>query len=323
MRFLSPDIEAARALHGRGISKHRAGRDAGRTAGSPPRVGAPPPIPDIAVSIQITSRRQLPARGWGTSLAAGPRMPGFASCPACSGFILDPRAACVHCGAPPAPRRGLARFLLVRLLGVASSVTLMACYGMTYDCPNNRCDACYDDADCASGEQCDQTTGECVPVTHWCDGDDDCPTGERCDVEWHLCEPAGTPCGFDGATCGEGSRCDPVEEICVPCDAATGACGACDGEVTCAATPPACPPGTQPAIEAGCYTAACIPDATCVALACAAHDEPACIADPACAPVYQGINCTNPEGDPCTTDPVCTCESYVFDGCEPAPPPPQ
>ena len=63
-------------------------------------------------------------------------MPDLACCPACNGFVDDIERACPHCGATPAPRRGLMRYLALRVFGAAATVTLMACYGITsdYDC---------------------------------------------------------------------------------------------------------------------------------------------------------------------------------------------
>src|SRR5690242_7788364 len=119
----------------------------------------------IALRRRSRSARQLRAMPWGTTLAecghmpGTPGSPGLACCAACGGFILDPAAACIHCDAAPPPRRRLARFLLTSVLGVAASVTLMACYGMTYECdgPNGSCvDVCYQDTDCQNGYYCDQ-----------------------------------------------------------------------------------------------------------------------------------------------------------------------
>lgn len=273
-------------------------------------------------------------------------MPGFASCAACHGFVADLSIACVHCAAPPPRRRSLARYLLTRLVGVASAVTLMACYGDTshYDCyDSGDCyEACTTDADCLEGDYCDEATWTCEPSST-CYADADCPVGMECDEPRNTClpvepcttsadcdldercEPAtgtcvpATPCWY-GTACEEGTECDYAEQVCVPCVGSE--CGACTGEVTCEYSPPDCPEGTQPAIEDGCYTAACIADAVCAAEACAALDETACIASEECGPSYVGINCTNPDGSPCTGGGGCTCESYEYDACLPVIPPP-
>src|SRR5678815_4696548 len=108
-----------------------------------------------------------------------PGTPGLACCAACGGFILDPAAPCLHCDAPAAPRRRLARFLLTAILGAAASVTLMACYGMTYECdgPNGQCTGvCYQDSDCGTGEYCDDSTATCE-WGGYCYNVGECPTG--------------------------------------------------------------------------------------------------------------------------------------------------
>jgi len=273
-------------------------------------------------------------------------MPGFATCHACDGFVADLAAPCPHCHAPPPRRRALARYLATRLLGVATAVTLMACYGATYDCYD--CDPvpCVTDADCAqgayceqgnpgfrecvwsgtcstddqcpAGQTCDESRSTCVPNENPCTSNADCliPT-ERCDFTRGECVPA-LPCNYDGAACGEGARCDGEWGVCVPCYGLE--CGECRAEVTCAETPPACPEGTEPAVAGGCYTAACIQTATCDAEWCSALDETACAADPGCEPTYVGINCSNPDGGgPCTPD-ACVCESYEYGACVPLPP---
>lgn len=270
-----------------------------------------------------------------------PGTPGFACCAACGGFVLDPAAPCIHCDVAPAPRRRLARFLLTTVLGCAASVTLMACYGMTYDCDDSPglcsnicyqdtdctngyyCDDststcqwggnCYSPNDCPTGYECDQVRSTCVP-SDGCDSNAECPGGTRCDTATRVCVPA-TACGWDGSLCGEGFVCDPSYSVCVPCEG--DACGSCLGEVTCAWTPPECPDGTRPAITDGCYNAGCIAEATCVAEECLALDETECIASATCDPSYVGINCTNPDGSPCTGGSGCTCESYEYDHCEP------
>jgi hypothetical protein len=286
----------------------------------------------------------------GTPLAERAGMQGLACCAACGGFIPDPSAACLHCGAPPAPRRGLARFLLTRLLGVAASVTLMACYGdmSHYDCYDDGTCPCYADSECPTGEYCEEATTQQCEWGGTCTDDLDCPDGYDCDESRSTCVPAApddgcqshydcalpeqqcdfatgacvpaVSCEDEGASCGEGARCEPALGICVPCDGE--ACGTCTGEVTCATPPPACPEGTRPAIEYGCYTAACIAEATCVAEECLALDREACSASGICEPVYIGIDCTNPDGSPCSSGAGCTCASYEYDRCVPTEPPP-
>ena len=250
----------------------------------------------------------------------------LACCPSCHGFVIDLDAACVHCGAAPAPRRRLARFLALRLLGAAATVTLMACYGMTYECEETgTCDSyCESDYDCVTGQYCNIPDGEAVGVCApggTCADDTQCPTGWHCDEPRSTCVPDDDPgCTTPGFACGEGSRCDVVTRECVPCEGT--ACGSCLADATCVLVPPACPPGTTPAVEGGCYTGACLSEEACAAEACALLDEADCVASATCDPVYAGINCTDPDGDPCNeTTADCTCESYVYDRCELAPPP--
>ena len=276
-------------------------------------------------------------------------MPDLACCPACNGFVVDIDRACPHCGATPAPRRGLMRYLALRVFGAAATVTLMACYGITsdYDCyPAGTC-ACTSDYDCPIGMYCDSpgtSYGTCTPSST-CDDDTDCSGAYECDIDRTTCVPdlectsnadcpyglycddyagictLGGDCDLDiGLGCGLGSRCDPEHDVCFPCNSAE--CGACTGEVTCTAPPPECPEGSTPAIEAGCYTGACRDRVDCALEACSGLDEAACFANSSCEAQYAGINCTDPEGDPCTEGTaMCTCESFEFDACVPAPPP--
>ena len=277
-------------------------------------------------------------------------MPSLASCPACGGFIVDLGRHCIHCGAAPRPGRTLARFLAVRVFGAAAAVTLMACYGAPadyYDCTQNGTCGCISDDECELGSYCaddpydydeygtctwssgctepgqcgwgmtcDLSRQTCVPG---CAEHADCYSGELCDLDTMMCVP-GTPCLYDGGSCGVGARCDQVQGVCVPCDGA--ACGSCTEEVTCTATAPTCFDGaTVPGVEAGCYTGACVVLDACLAAECAALDEPACLASDICAPTYAGIDCTDPEGDPCDeTTATCTCESFEFAGCVAVPP---
>lgn len=274
------------------------------------------------------------------------------TCTACGGFVVDVAAPCVHCGAIAPRRRALWRALAVHLLGAASAVTLMACYGMTYDCadPANNCmtdectadvqcaqgsicdltsgwghcvwtGTCYEDSQCAPGLMCDVERGTCVPVAeHGCTSHADCdPPLTRCDPMTDGCVPT-TGCG-PGTACGVGARCDPAWSICVPC--AQEACGVCAGELTCTDPAPDCGDGLVPAVADGCYTGACLADATCVAEACAPLTEVECAADPRCLATYRGIDCTGPDGGACTPE-ACTCAAYEYDACVPAadPPPP-
>jgi hypothetical protein len=237
----------------------------------------------------------------------------------------------------------------MRVLGATATVTLMACYGAMYepiDCEASGTCGCTVDEDCAAGSYCaDPPSAGGLGTCTWsgtCTGPDQCNPGMTCDLPRQTCVPGcaqdgdcyygevcdlasatcvpGAYCGYDGAACGVGMRCDPLQGVCVPCTGA--ACGSCTEEATCGDSPPACPEGTVPAVEAGCYTAACIEVAACIAAACAPLDEAACVASETCAPAYTGIDCTDPEGDPCDdTTATCTCTSFEFAGCAGVPPP--
>jgi hypothetical protein len=273
-------------------------------------------------------------------------MPSLASCPSCSGFIVDVERACPHCGAAPRPRRTLARYLALQVFGAAATVTLMACYGggAYYDCYDAGTCGCTDDAECSIGTYCDTPYDGGVGTCTWsgecwgpdqcaggftcdydrqtcvpgCAEDSECYSGEVCDLATSTCVP-GEYCLYDGAVCGVGERCDPYQGVCVPCAGAE--CGSCSEEATCGYSPPACPEGTIAAVEDGCYNASCIEVAVCLAAECTPLDEPACLASDTCAPTYVGIDCTDPDGAPCTeTTAMCTCESFELAGCVPDPP---
>ncbi len=281
-------------------------------------------------------------------------MPHLAACHRCQGFVADAARPCPHCDAEPPRWRRVARALSIAVIGAVSSMTLMACYGAmpnepwcNYDDPACRCDyygecedACSVDADCLSGEYCntsswtcewsgycsddlncpdtmvcDPTRGTCHPgIDERCESHYDCLLpAERCDFVTGDCAPT-VACGVGLLGCEEGTVCDASFGICVPC---TGdACGTCSGEVTCAVEPLDCADGSVPAVSLdGCYTGGCLTDATCAAEACAALDETACDAEPTCQPVYGGVNCSNPDGSPCSGGASCTCESFVFLSC--------
>jgi hypothetical protein len=179
---------------------------------------------------------------------------------------------------------------------------------------------CSDDTQCPPEMVCDPSRATCTPgVRPGCTSHDDCFTpSERCDFETRACVPT-TVCGAGLPGCDEGFACDWSFSICVPCDEES--CGSCVGEIECTTPPPLCPEDAQPAIgEDGCYTGGCVTDATCAAAACAILDELACDASPDCSPVYGGVNCSNPDGQPCGGGGACTCESYVFVDCVVEPP---
>ena len=149
---------------------------------------------------------------------------------------------------------------------------------------------CTTNAQCPSGEVCDQTPSNCPPNPNSgvCEGvcvPDPACANEACSMGYH-CEESCVPCGPTGsngcnasctpqcvadATC-TSSSC-PQGSICyVEC--ANGTCstacmpqppgpGECTGPVTCNSARPACPANTTAGIANGCYTGFCIPSADC------------------------------------------------------------
>jgi hypothetical protein len=171
---------------------------------------------------------------------------------------------------------------------------------------------CTEDGQCGPGYDCDEERGTCIPST--CDEDADCPEGSYCDEDSGQCVGS-TVCGEDGS-CPEGTECDEDRNTCEPVepDQAT-----CQGEVLCDEAPPTCPEGTNPGIVNGCYNGECIADADCpdgAPIYCSDHNEAACLADDTCETIYRGLNCTDPNGLPCTEEEAnCECESFVFYEC--------
>ncbi len=167
-------------------------------------------------------------------------------------------------------------------------------------------------ASCEPGTHCVQ---ECPPC--------DASGGASCSAECHAaCAPDQ---GCDALACGLGTVCgescltfalhDPPQ-CTLSCQSfAAGSHGLCDGPITCAASPPACPAGTIAGRADGCYTGYCLPADQCPQLPCdALVTEPACAARPDCRAVDLGGSCTcNATG--------CTCTLLSFGRCESAAPP--
>jgi hypothetical protein len=88
--------------------------------------------------------------------------------------------------------------------------------------------------------------------------------------------------------------------------------GTCTGEILCDALVPDCPDDTVAGRKDGCYTGYCIPVDECESLAaCSTLGEEECVQRSDCDGLYQGVDCT------CVGD-VCSCTSWLFDGCETA-----
>lgn len=172
---------------------------------------------------------------------------------------------------------------------------------------------CNDDSQCGTGYTCDEDRKTCIPEP--CSDDADCLAGCYCDEDSGQCVETAV-CGADGS-CPDGMECDETRNTCVPelPDPVL-----CQAEVLCDELPPSCPDGSNPGIVNGCYNGECIPDAECpdgAPIYCEDHgNEAACLADDRCAPVYRGINCTDPNGASCTEEQAnCTCESFTFHEC--------
>jgi hypothetical protein len=210
--------------------------------------------------------------------------------------------------------------------------------------PNGNPTGCSSSADCASGSYCDMLTGQCTPSTT-CKATTDCPSGDVCDSRG-TCVPAGCT---DSSMCASGCYCDttagdPNQGQCVEtgycngpnqcpsgyyCDTTRSTCmpgtdpnaPSCAGTIasTCTTGQPKCQSGQVPTIQNGCWTGQCEALASCdKAPTCAViNDEADCTARTDCSPVYNGINCTKPDGSTCKSgDTNCTCQTYVFASCE-------
>jgi hypothetical protein len=207
--------------------------------------------------------------------------------------------------------------------------------------------SCTSDAECAAGCYCDiadgAKEGECAEAG-FCSGDEDCPEGYVCDGR-SSCVPGDPPqtCTFD-VDCPAGAYCNNglCETSCVCendaqaqaagwayCDEARGTChpdnaqGTCGGAATCG-TEPVCPVGSVALInETGCYTGQCADytkGACDVTPACPSYQhETDCYSNyggQTCSGIYNGINCTKPDGSMCQSGDVgCTCTGFVFSEC--------
>ncbi len=205
--------------------------------------------------------------------------------------------------------------------------------------PEGSGDTCTADADCPTASFCDEASGHCVGS--WgCTDDASCGMGFECD-DRNTCVPQVCT---DDSMCQEGCYCDEVAGECIEtatcdalgncpgdlvCDSDRNTCvpadevgPTCQSEVSCDVVAPVCPVGSTPAIEAHCYTGACMlktdcPDGAPFDCSDLNNDENACIADSTCSTVYKGVNCTSPDGAECTSGSAnCTCESFEYDYCE-------
>jgi hypothetical protein len=208
---------------------------------------------------------------------------------------------------------------------------------------------CTSDYACAAGCYCDPASGVCVEAGY-CTTDADCPDGTTCDESRNSCDPDGTPFACDDdADCGFGAYCDEATGSCIPswtCDPADPA--ACGTGYTCqdgTCVPIPCEDNDDCAAGCYCDTASgscvescyCTTDDEAVAGGFGYCDEPRntcmpgsdptpaceelttqadCTAREDCSNVYRGLNCSDPDGLPCTDgEAMCTCETYVWDEC--------
>jgi len=164
--------------------------------------------------------------------------------------------------------------------GSGSTTTFRACWETAPsgpieggDCTTLDAYGCSRHDDCialysSSGPNFDRCAAE--PVGNVCDRVDIlCPNGAHCEQQCTsaTCTPtcvADTTC--DQTTCPAGETC--IEQCtsgtCGPtCVTTSTSPGSCTGTVTCAVATPACPSGTVPGIDNGCYTGFCIPTWAC------------------------------------------------------------
>ncbi len=152
---------------------------------------------------------------------------------------------------------------------------------------------CTDDSQCDRTSYCDEQSETCIPSDR-CSADSDCWAGSICSTR-NVCEPA--PCQ-SSADCLEGCYCDAESSECIEtgyCDQFT----SCEGDLVCDLTRNTCEP--PPELNCDDFD----------------NDEAGCIAArPTCDALYVGINCTDPNGVPCTSDQSnCTCESFTYGDC--------
>jgi hypothetical protein len=166
---------------------------------------------------------------------------------------------------------------------------------------------------CEPDKQCRQ---DCTPC--------DASGGASCDVN---CQATCVSQGCDQLACSLGNVC---RETCVrwgpqyppQCFAScqgfeVGSPGLCDGPITCAASPPACPAGTIAGRADGCYTGFCIPATACgegrpgTCQPVRASDTP-----PACPP--DTVAGTRDSGSTGYCIPLAACGSSPLGTCEPA-----
>lgn len=193
------------------------------------------------------------------------------------------------------------------------------CNNGTYCNDNGICEDsgfCLNDGDCGVGFDCDDVRNSCVPGGGGvsCQNDLGCDSG-YCDAG--TCQPSNN-CNTD-AQCSGSEICDD-RGVCIP-----GGSILCQAELAptgCVRAEPECEIGTTARIVNGCYTGGCVGNSTCADdNPCDSNTRTECEADSAlgvCQLTFRGINCTSPNGQACDDPnaPDCSCESFIYRGCE-------
>jgi hypothetical protein len=193
------------------------------------------------------------------------------------------------------------------------------CYTANY-CEDGLCvpsGECTGNFDCQDGFVCDPDRRTCIPSVS-CTADADCTYGTNfvCDTDRGLCvanilcqqdTDCGLGCYCDNGYCMETGFFDQDADCLVGfmCDVARTSCipdpGWCQVDGDCASGE-TCNEETGDCYVPGCDTVT---------------DETACFERVDCAPLYRGIDCTDPNGNLCgEADSSCTCESFLFTKCE-------
>ena len=188
-------------------------------------------------------------------------------------------------------------------------------------CQSGSCEEagfCTQDSDCGQGYVCNKERSSCEPApqpTH-CAWDSECPQGQYCSPDTLTCT-ATCSCNNDQEAVNGGfGWCDETRHTCLPGQDPAGTCG---GQATCTDAMPVCAVGQVPTLINGCWTGDCRDYATCDITPVCGHvnDEPNCTGRADCSPIYNGLNCTKPDGTACQSgDTNCTCTSFVFASCK-------
>ena len=176
---------------------------------------------------------------------------------------------------------------------------------------------CTQDGDCGEGYVCNHDRSSCEPGggPTACAWDNECPSGQYCSPDSLTCTATCT-CTNDQQALDQGfGWCDETRNTCLPGQDPAGTCG---GEATCTTAQPTCPAGQVPTLIDGCWTGSCRDFAACDVNPGCTHinDEGNCLGRADCSGVYNGLNCTKPDGSACHAgDANCSCQSFVFASC--------